>query len=255
MPKTTRIPQPILLAAILLALIVRCDVTVLTEDPSDSPYRTKHFTIYSDSPYFGPDDLELVGMRKEYLLGRINEYLGTRYDRMIEVFITDTTVNSHVHLTEQVWEHTDYVLVDDGHEIAHVVSFQEWGYCQSSIIKEGIAVAASVPVDGSSTLQRFRSTLAGARCGGADIDNDMYELRKDITNNAWDGTWWEYMRAGAFVQFLREQFGMDAVKAWYQSCVGTSPGNAGDSFRTVFGVRLDDAIARFKTELVGTPRT
>ena len=92
MSATTRtLTTAILLGMLLLPALPGCDIAVVTVDPAGSPYRSKHFTIYYDGTSLSPGDVEVIAYRKERLLEHINDYLGTHYDGVIEVFVTDTS--------------------------------------------------------------------------------------------------------------------------------------------------------------------
>jgi len=233
-----------------LLLFNTCTMPVVSNDPQEGPYRTEHFVIFNYESELGPTELEQIGMRKEKLLQQINDYLGTNYDKVIEVFITDTLESSHASTVEQIYETLDYVLRDDGHEISHIVAIQEWGTIYRSAIREGIAVAASTHKSGSafaSYKSGFRRSLADA---GNSVDTLRNWLEQDIAADQWEGTSAEYSRAGAFIHFLKTQFGIGKVKTWYQVVDTDQDSLAEDTFRAVFDREFMGVINAFIDSLL-----
>lgn len=241
----------IILVLMFCTLIFQsCDIPVVVNKPTTVPYRTKHFVIYYYDCFFTPAIIENIGIIKERLLESINAYLETDYNRVIEVFITDTVENSHALHVEQVYEKVDYVLTDCGHEIAHIVSIREWGYPIPKFLIEGIAVAAEVKRGGSAFLQ-YQNTIKFMESFNPDyLEMDLDSMKICLEQNKWNGSLKEYEQAGAFIHYLKSEFGIKKVKDWYQSCMQTVKIVPADTFSKIFKISLDDAIANFRYALV-----
>ncbi|MBD3344389.1 MAG: hypothetical protein GF401_04925 [Chitinivibrionales bacterium] len=243
---------PLLLFVLLLT--VNCDIEIVNSDPLPSPYRTEHFIIHYSDQVFTPVVIEQVGMLKEDLLRHVNTYLSTNYDGTIEVFITDSfySRSAKANTVEQITEKASYTLGDDGHEIAHIVSIQQWGLSTSRFIEEGIAEAASVYNDGNA-FTFYANWLKLHSSDTKLFDSLKYEIEKDITESDLYFSYAKYSRAGAFLHYLVERYGVSNVKRWYQSTVIHSNESARDDtisihkeyFEDVFEVALDQAIDKF----------
>jgi hypothetical protein len=228
-----------------------CDIPVLVNEPTAVPYRTEHFVIYYYDCFLTPSTIENIGIIKERLLESINAYLETDYNRIIEVFITDTVENSYASDEEQVYERVDYVLTDDGHEMAHIVSIQEWGHPLPSFLVEGIAVAAEVRRDGSA-FSRYQNTIKRMKKNNPDyLEIELERMKICLERNNWYTSYEEYEQAGAFIHFLKAEFGIKKVKDWYQSCiVETGVIVPAGTFSKIFKISLDSVIDKFEYALV-----
>ncbi len=228
-----------------------CGIPVVTEEPTAVPYRTEHFAIYYDSDILNPGQIETIARRKEDHYARINDYLDADYNGVIEAFLGDTIQNPRANTYGQIYETYSYALdFDDGHEIAHVISFAEWGYPGIYALREGIAVASQY-YDTGTAFTCFRGLFdADKPTMGASIDSTVAELRRDFCGNQWSVTRLEYKRAGAFLQFLCSEYGLDRLRTWYRSCIGKNPKTGCSNFLTVYGFSIERAFSEFREALV-----
>ena len=225
---------------------------MVTEEPTAVPYRTEHFVIYYDSDFLSPAQIETVGQRKEAHYGRINDYLDANYNGVIEAFLDDKFDNPHANTFGQIFETYSYALEwDDGHEIAHVISFEEWGYAGSRALKEGIAVAAQY-YDSGNAFSVFKSRFfADSPRARMNIDSTMKHLRENFCGNVWAATAQNYSRAGAFLQFLYSRYGLEKLRKWYRACIGRNPGKCCTFFVTAYEFPIDRAFGEFEDALRG----
>jgi hypothetical protein len=237
------------LIAATAVIVLSCRIVPVGTDPAPNPYHTEHFTIFYDSPMFGPEEIERIGMLKESLLEHVNNYFSTDYDRRIEVIIADTIGNPHAHYYERIEETGDYARTARGHEIAHVVTMQTWGWPAADFISEGVAVAAERSSEGDA-LERYRKRFSSRKRTPENPVTAMGELREDLFEGDFDYTTASYARAGAFVQFLLSQYGIGYVRDWYIATVGMRyQGGIDREFVAVFDMSVDSTIARFAAAL------
>lgn len=202
---------------------------------------------------FSPEDIERIGVKNECLLEHVNDYMQTGYNRIIEVIITDTISKSYATKIERVYETPEYALDASGHEIAHIVSFQEWGYTSQSFFQEGIAVSASINPDAKNSLVDFKNFLRiKLKKNMVTIEEVMYEMKRDITEDAFNKTGFEYNRTGAFFHYLKINFGMILVKNWYLSTINSDADCNEATFLSIFKRPLDDVINDFSNELTSS---
>lgn len=239
--------------ALVVVLGCRCTLQVLPYDPGEYPYRTEHFIVYFDRSRFDTRYIESVAAKKERLLDHINAYLRTAYDGIIEVVITDTINTSHATSTERVRETSSYIRDDNGHEIAHIVSIQEWGRTRCSFLSEGTAVACERHDDRRDALQRYRPYARSyIHDRGIPIDSLMSDMRNDI-GPGFDYSLHEYIRAGAFFHYLKTHYGLKPLREWYIQTVHVEEESREDAFEAAFGLSLDEAIDAFGRTLLNGP--
>lgn len=236
----------------MLLSVPLCTVQVLPYDPAEYPYRTEHFIVYFDQSRFDVRYIESVAAKKERLLDHINKYLNTDYDGVMEVVITDTIDRSHATFSERIRETSSYIREDNGHEIAHVVSLQEWGDSRCSFLTEGTAVACERHDDRRNALERYqlyaRSYMHDRQLP---IDSLMTDMKRDITYG-FDYSYHEYLRAGAFFHFLKTRYGLTPLRQWYIQSIHIDKNERVAAFKAAFGLRLDEAVDTFgQTLLVG----
>ncbi len=238
--------------AILAASILGCRIPVVTEEPTAVPYRTEHFAIYYDPDLLSAAQIETIGLRKEAHYARINDYLEADYNGVIEAFLGDTIENPHANHHAQIYETYSYALeYDDGHEIAHVISIQDWGYVGTSCMAEGIAVAAQYYDTGNAFSDFSGRFSADTPSSVMSIDSTIMHLRQNICGRVWAATTLEYDRAGAFIQFLYSRYGLQKLRKWYRACIGRDPGQSCALFATVYEFPIDHAFEEFEDAIRG----
>ena len=78
----------------------------------------------------------------------------------------------------------------------------------------------------------------------------MNDMKRNITENYWNGTSHENSRAGAFIHFLKTTAGMEKVRQWYQKCSYSNEGREEEFFNSVFGKSLDTSIMEFRKIII-----
>lgn len=238
--------------ALFASIIIGCGIPVVTEESTAVPYRTEHFAIYYDPDLLSTAQIETIALRKEEHYARINDYLDADYNGVIEAFLGDTIRNPSANMFGQIYETYSYALdFDDGHEIAHVISFEEWGYAASRALREGIAVAAQYYDTGTAFTTFKRSFHAAGSTRSLNVESMIAELRKDFCDNPWSVTSLEYARAGAFLQFLCSEYGLDRLRTWYRSCIGKNPKSGCSNFPAAYGFSIERAFEGFGEALRG----
>jgi hypothetical protein len=244
---TTRCDSRFFWRILVLVLVpLGCKITVVSDDGLSSPYRSEHFHIHFEDTFLTAHELETIALRKERHLREINRYLGTDYDGVIEVVLTERPIASRATRYERTHESVGYVLDDTGHETAHVVALSQWGRCDTDVLQEGLAVAAEVHENGRNAIDRFMKKL-DSRLDDITLDSVMSELNQDMAGE-FKYTSFEYAMAGAFIEYLRETFGMSTVKRWYRADV-TGQGMDADTVRKVFEQPMESVLKGFSGEL------
>lgn len=233
--------------------LFRCDLAIVTTEPSSYPYKTKHFIIYYDTSMLTAAQIEYIGTERERLLEHVNGYLHTTYNRTIEIFISDTLVDAgaDAQINERIRENTSYSFRDKGHEIAHIISMQEWGYTGFNFLLEGVAEAAS-EYKNNSIINIYKGQLNFLENSQqSDLSTEMNKLVDKLSSGEWSKTSYEYDQAGAFIQFLNDTYGLPKVKQWYQASMRCRQSNAmADVFYEVFGIECPQAVNMFETMLI-----
>jgi hypothetical protein len=231
------------------ALLCRCEAPAVIQAPESGMLRTAHFVIHYHEHDFSPFEIERIGVRKEKLLDSVNAYLQTSFDGVIEVCIHDSNAANHATVHGHTFERPAYARADNGHEIAHVVCFQEWGFARNTFMAEGVAVACEA--FGATAVQKLKSALCS---GGTEaIAAEGQAIRDALCDGAWRATSAEYLRAGAFVDFVRRHWGVARLKAWYRAMIDTQRDTLGGRFQSTVGLSLTRAIDMFKDSLHGSP--
>jgi hypothetical protein len=231
-----------------------CDLQVVTTEPASNPYRTEHFIIHYDEINFTPLQIEQIGVARERNLDYVNNYLDCHYDRCIEIFISDTITSASAYATEmeRISETPKYSLIDQGHEIAHIVSIQEWGHPRFHFLVEGLAVAAE-KYDTKNAIENYSHYF---------LENGHFDIQKlsratdslveKLKTDDWNKTTYEYDQAGAFIHFLKCKYSILKVKEWYQSTIRIvqSEYDMTMNFPIVFGMNCDSAVYLFRDAIV-----
>lgn len=248
-PGSHMLRSPALVAAFLLSL-VRCDIAVVGSQPGEMPYRTEHFRIYYDTLDLTLLEIEAIALHKESLLVHVNEYLATDFDDTIVTIISDTiSWWPHAVRYGETHETLAYAREDDGHEIAHVVSFRQWGYSNNPFLVEGVAVAAEVHDGGNATRAYAKEKLSSP-----DDTLSAYEQQELVERILFGDFRYvtsEYKRAGAFVHYVRATFGVEALRSWYWLTAGRGRTDWDEGFSGVFGKTPHEMAGDFSRDLGG----
>ena len=187
------------------------------------PTTTEHFTIYAEVGSSGAAGMPVFRTDAENARTAVLQYLGqTRYDPRISVFQVETQdrMKALTGLSTNATSHyrTNLIVLVSGqlppatvgHELVHVVAQNRWGV-PNDWINEGLAVA----YDGR-VLQYPVHNLAKYLLDQGQLPS-LEDLTKKFTSLP---TRASYPAVGSFVSFLREQYGMAAVKQVYNEGAG-----------------------------------
>ncbi len=238
------------IAAVLFSALIRCDVSVVDSPPGEMPYRTDHFRLYYDTLDLTRLEIEAIALHKESLLVPVTEYLATAVDDTIVTIISDTiSWNPHAVRYGETHETPAYARDDDGHEIAHVVSFRQWGYSRSPFLVEGVAVAAE-DYDGGSATRAYAKDLLSSPSDTLSA-YECRELLDGIVHGDFGYASREYERAGAFVHYVRATFGVGALRTWYYLTSTNGSSTWEDAYAEVFGTIPQQVVSDFACDLGG----
>lgn len=239
------------IAAACLALAVNlsgCGNPVAWEEPpggADSLinyYRTPHFVFFYDINSYLRREIEANGKTKEAHLKRIESELGVSFDKEIMVrLISESGQNwsgqAYPREPYFIQETRNYFVQDNGHEIVHIVSFETLGLPEKRMFVEGLAAAHELDARPKWTrlcYSEMDSTDA-FRFLGEMVDARVSEIV-------------DYDLAGAFVEWLEEEFGMEVFKAFYRD-LSAFPGSSVSSlYARNFGLNEDRLHGRFISE-------
>jgi hypothetical protein len=235
---TIRALNTLLIFAILQA---SCGIEDWDYQPNAS-VQSEHFTLYFDESLFSLQEAQRFIAKKERLLVYITKYLQVDFNGTIEVRTIGrgSTFAYHSGNTQEArW----YLLSDSGHEIVHIVAFKTLSYLSTTLFVEGLAEAACYDETGSA-IQRFRDLTDRFpldRPVGALYD----PIRIQAISNRSDFSFFEYSRAGAFVEHCIETHGIERLKRFYRESYGIAESRRPDLFQECFGVPIDTAVIGF----------
>ncbi len=204
-------------------------------------YKTKHFTIYYDDRYFADHELVSFGEKKEFLLEYINSQLGVNFNNEIAVYLYYKETEYAYVYNGVMYESRDYVLNDDGHEIAHIVSFDKLGRSKNKFLLEGLAVLLEYKTDDYNVIEEYLTYQPSRQ----EKKSDSLSISRQILENRFDYTYYSYRKAGAFLCYIRNVYGMDKVKDFYRVSCKVAPGTLGNRFKEIFEIQLTDAENNF----------
>ncbi|MBF0433325.1 MAG: hypothetical protein HQK83_18750 [Fibrobacteria bacterium] len=223
-------------------------------------YRTEHFKIYYHEDEFTPQEIKQIGARKEYLRKYINNTLETHFDGVIDVYLDwYLGENPNAEYTVGVFESRRYVMDDDGHEIAHIMVFETLGGdCDYDVMTEGMAVSLEY-VDFSenatggnyqNALEMYARIMSMPDTSEEENELDWYKCDTSITSQFYDRYFdyssGSYLRAGAFLIYLRSHWGIKKVKQLYGELMQyTSSEKIDQTFKELFGATLPELEMEF----------
>jgi hypothetical protein len=205
-------------------------------------YKTKHFVINYDDRYFADHELASIGEKKEYLLNFINSKLGVNFNEEITVYLYYKETEYAYVYGGMMFESRDYVLNDDGHEIAHIVSFDKLGYSKNNFMVEGLAVVLEYKTDHYNVIEEYLSYKPSKQ----EKKSDSLTISRQILENRFDYSYYNYRKAGAFLCYLVNSYSMDKLKEFYTASCSVSFGNLGGRFIEIFGIDISTAENNFK---------
>jgi len=217
--------------------------------PPDTRYyachQTKHFAIYYYESEFSLQEVQRIGEKKERLLGYINEALSLDYDGLVSAYLyLIGDEYAYANTEEEIYESRNYVMTDPGHEIVHIVTFEELGYSLSGFLKEGIAVSYELDFENYNAIENYvnyRTHIDSVDISTSEWYETYMPLSKQLANDDFDYSYYSYQRAGAFTKYLVITFGVDKVKNFYVSSIDNATAMRPIDFENIFGKTIEDA--------------
>lgn len=227
--RRTRILLWILVLSLLNFLLSGC---IFSTDSTLglAEYSSEHFQIYYDESLYSLDDIVAIAEKKERLLNRINTFLETDFDDTISVTLVKSTngeAPAWANTNKQIVEGYSYVVDDCGHEIVHVVTFEEIGYSKFDFFSEGFAVAVEFSFKYPDAITRFveyRQTLDLYYELDTSWRMQYDNIYDQIIYDTFSGDYYDYIQAGAFIQYLINRYGITVVKDIYRVSVDSKSG-------------------------------
>jgi hypothetical protein len=204
-------------------------------------YSTRHFIIHYEDRYFTDYEIAIIGEKKEHLLSNIAASLGVDFDDQITTYLFYEGEQYAYVQNDITYESRDYALQDDGHEIAHIVSFSTIGRSNSNFLVEGLAVLLEYRIGIYNAIEDYLTYKPSS----SEKKSDSLSITRQILDDSFDYSYYSYRKAGAFLCYLSNTYGMTALKEFYsESCTLKSP-ELGGVFRKIFGLDLQDAENNF----------
>jgi hypothetical protein len=212
-------------------------------------YRSEHFVFYYDEHDFSPAEIVDYARNKEGLLEHVLEYLDTEFNETINVFLNTEKHDARTRQNSDIHESRTYITGDKGHEITHAVAHRLWDSDTASryrcrFLTEGLAEACEFKhrtSEGANALDYFFSYLARFDT----IPNFEPGIREQIVHGGFGYSHLEYARAGAFVHYLKLEFGISEVKEYYKKVNYDYSARSEAEFFNIFGESLDVVVGEF----------
>jgi hypothetical protein len=205
-------------------------------------YKTEHFTILYDDRYYTDKEIEVIGQKKEYLLDRINTNLGVRFNDIITAYLYYKDEQYAYAYNGAIYESRDYVINDDGHEIAHIVTFGELGHSENKFLLEGIAVFLEYKLSEYNVIEEY----LGYQPTSSERRSDSLFIARQILENRFDYSYYSYRKAGAFLCYVSNLYGIDKLKSFYSESCKVQSADLGQVFQKIFGSALSAVESKFK---------
>lgn len=242
------------LTALLSALLTAgCENPAAWEpDATASPdslinyYRTPHFVFLYDTAVYRREEVIANGKVKEAHLKRITGELEVSFDKEIVVrLVSDLgeTWAGLAHPTEPYFieETRSYFLSDNGHEVAHIVSFEALGKAaRYRFFVEGLAAAHEL--DDRPKWAR----LCNASFRWISIPVVLDEMTLAQRSESVD-----YALAAAYVEWLETEFGMERFKDFYRDLQVYMESSYASLVLRHFDVEPGELHRRFDEEVAG----
>ena len=234
----------ILFAALML---LRCSV-----DPGDNNrfrayLASEHFGIHFYEEDFTIYEIHTFLEKKERLLEHINGSLNVDFDGFIQVYTTESRSYANNCPGElKIFESKSYLRNDEGHEIIHVVVFDELGYSRVSFLNEGLAESIQLELHHFNAIERFADYCRNrdSTCATS-WPEESVSIRTQILQESIFLDYYEYQRAGAFIKYLSLEYGIEKVKDFYRKSVYRHGSDLVDEFENIFGITITEAEEDF----------
>lgn len=229
----------VLYSAFIMSTFISCVST-----PGESEfvtYTTRHFIIRYEDRYFTDYEIAVIGEKKERLLVNIAAALDVDFDDQITTYLFYEGEQYAYVYNGITYESRDYVLQDDGHEIAHIVSFSKIGRSNCNFLVEGLAVSLEYRPDTYNAIEDYLTYKPSS----SDKKSDSLSITRQILENRFDYSYYSYRKAGAFLCYLSNTYGVDALKEFYSESCKIKSSELELIFSEVFGLGLKDAENNF----------
>ncbi len=237
------------LAALLLWLL-SC-VSTPPQKRAYAYHETKHFTIYYYEDEFSLQEVRRIGEKKERFLAFINNELALDYDGVVSAYLYLTGDEyAYANTEEETYESRSYVMTDPGHEIVHIVTFEELGYSQSAFLKEGIAVSYELDFENYNAIEnyvRYRRHIDSTDAAHGEWYDTQQTISRQLGEDDFDYSYFSYQRAGAFVKYLTITYGIDKVNTFYSSSIDNPRSLRRVDFKKIFGASIEEVEKQFIT--------
>ncbi|HEX2957459.1 MAG TPA: hypothetical protein VHO70_11550 [Chitinispirillaceae bacterium] len=208
-------------------------------------YNTGHFTINYDDRYFADHEIIAIGEKKEKLLEYLNSTLEVNFNKNITVYLYFKETEYAYVYNGVMYESRDYVLNDDGHEIAHIVSFDKLGHSKNKFMVEGLAVMLEYKTDHYNVIEEYLSYQPSKQ----EKKSDSITISRQILENRFDYSYYSYRKTGAFLCYLLNRSSMDKLKEFYCISCSVASGELGNRFQDIFGIELSVMEKDFREHL------
>jgi hypothetical protein len=233
----------------LLPLTLLLCVSTPFDDRDYARYEIDHFIIYYRETEFSLQEVQRIGHKKERLLDYINRSCGLDYQGTIAAYLyLYSDEYAYANTEEEIYESRRYVMTDPGHEIVHIVTFEELGYSYSGFFKEGIAVSFELDFENYNAIEhyvRYCRHIDSVDAETATFYKTDMTISRQLGADDFDYSYYSYKRAGAFVKYLIFTFGIDKVKEFYTTSVYNPSSSRPGDFEKIFGAPIEAIEGRF----------
>ncbi len=213
-------------------------------------HKTEHFTIYFRESEFSLPEVQRIGDKKERLLNYVNQTLGLGYDGSVSAYLyLEGDEFAYANTEEEIYESRNYVMTDNGHEVVHIVSFEELGYSQSGFMKEGIAVSLELDFENYNAIKNYvtyRKHVDSVDISDSEWYEKYYPVSVQLATDDFTYSFYSYQRAGAFIKYLMVTYGMDTLLDYYNSTIDNPTSLRSENFEEIFGLSILEAEQQFK---------
>ncbi|MBF0430235.1 MAG: hypothetical protein HQK83_03075 [Fibrobacteria bacterium] len=235
---------------LIVFMIYSCKITS-SYASYENVYQSDNFIVYYDDEIFSEKEVIRFTVKKERMLTIITSTLEENISEKIVTNLINGCCGGYTRSsTGEIYEYPDYVPYDKGHEIVHAVVHKTLDRSLFGFFREGMAEALEVHPDQSNAIERFFKSYAST------IDNLYFDKQKsseyqsiydEIVKYEFDYSYFSYMRAGAFVQYLINEVGTDTFKTFYNQ---TATYRSQDEFNTIFSDAFGKSLETMENEFI-----
>ncbi len=233
-----------------LVTSVCCLLSCVSSTDDDYLYAlhtTEHFRLYYEEKVYTIHDIERIAAKKERLLANVNAIIGEDYDGTITTWLSrsgDTYANQHEETHEGWW----YVNNDNGHEIIHIVTGEQWGHPRNKFLIEGIAECIQLNLESYNATEYFTSYVIehDTRSNSMTWRDDAVSRTNQLLENYWNGSWYSYIQAGAFVCWLVQKWGYAPFKSLYRASANEQGRLLANTIQSLYGLSIEELDSTFE---------